>query len=209
MLDLEFGLVEHGARDFEAVLALRQQAYGRELAGRRDAIDEYSHHFVARLHHQIVAALRVTCVKDGPLMSMEHYPSWLLHAFGDTLLATSRLCVSPSLPANPRVPQQLLRCGWEEMLPRGMRVNVAVARQETAPYYFRQGCVFVRNCTFRYDQWPVDCGLIAFTADPIRTTPYRDLFQGLELPESFPCLNDSHLFITSMKELRGSNAAAA
>jgi hypothetical protein len=209
MLDLNFDHICAVDSEFERILALRREAYDREAAGERDAVDEYSHHFVARQRGEIVAALRVTCVKDGPLMSMDRYPAWVLEAFGDTLLAGSRLCIRPGLTIVPALPQVLLRFAWGRMLPLGMRVNVAVSRFDAVPYYLRQGFAFLRGSDFIYDKWNVPCGLIALTADPARPSPYADVFAGIQLPTHFPNLDDPTLFASSLRNFRELTKSAA
>ena len=206
---LTFDVLSAGDRDFETILSLRRQAYGRPEAGIKDSYDEYSYHLVARQHDEIVAAIRVTCVKDGPLMSMERYPAWILDAFGDSLLAGSRLCVSRRLSGSGKVPQMLLRYAWQQMLPLGMLANVAVARVEAIPFYMRQGFVFVRDSLFHYDRWSTLCGLIAVVADSRRPSPYADVFRSAELPPSFPNLEDPQRFISSFKEFRALTQTAA
>lgn len=94
--DLIVERIDMEAASFYEVLRLRASAYEREEAGRVDAIDHHSFHFVARTNHHLVGALRVTCLMHGPLECQEHYPRWLIESFGDRICAASRMCVRPA-----------------------------------------------------------------------------------------------------------------
>ncbi len=189
-----------GSSAFEEVLKLRAAAYERDEAGERDAVDDYSLHFVAQSEQGLLGALRVTCRKHGPLESEAYYPRWLLDEFGDRLCAGSRMCVRPDLAAGSTIPLELTKFGSSSVLPLGIRMNVSKARVKAIPFYLRMGYFFVRESVFDFERWHARCALIALPADPNHSSKIADVFHGVSDPCNLAASPNFERYTTSYRE---------
>jgi hypothetical protein len=193
---------------FASILELRTAAYGRDGAGQRDAVDDYSLHFAARVGDEVVGALRVTCRRHGPLESEEHYPRWLLGEFAGRLCAASRMCVRPDWQG-ASLPIALTACAWRTVLPLGVRIDVSKARLELIPYYMRMGYLFLRDSIFQFDRWNVRCGLLAFPANAAHPSKFSALFTGVDEPCDLATSPHAGLFVASYHDYLSAVEAAA
>ncbi len=184
---ITYDLVEYGSPEFEEVLQLRQECYETPRAGEAEALDAWSLHFTARLHGILLGSLRVTCRIHGAVESEEKYPAWLLDEFGDTLCASSRMCVQPGLQGKSNLPLQLKATAWRHVLPQGIRLDVSKARLKTVPFYMRLGYFFVAHKPFPFTGWQRElglreCVLLAFPADCQHPSPIQEVFTGTSDP---------------------------
>ena len=192
--------IDVGSRLFDEVLELRAVAYGRDEAGVRDAVDDYSLHFVAQSDQGLLGALRVTCRKHGPLESETYYPRWLLDEFGDRLCAASRMCVRPDLAAGSTIPLDLTKLGCSSVLPLGIRMDVSKVRVKAIPFYLRMGYYFVRESVFDFERWDAQCALIALPANPNHPSKIADVFHGISDPCDLAASPNSVRYTTSYRE---------
>jgi hypothetical protein len=174
---LELGILDGAGRAFDDILALRLLAYGRTEAGTPEPIDLRSYHVTARTRNsQLVATMRVTCRRDGPLESEAAYPAWILDGYARQLSACSRLCRHPDLAGASQLTLALMETAWREGLRRGVRVDVSKVRRRAIPYYVRMGSYFVKGSLFAFDKWQVECGLVAMGTASTRLTPFSSVF---------------------------------
>ena len=192
--------VEARSERFGQLLSLRKRCYRREKSGACDAIDWYSHHFVASIRRQIIGSLRVTCYKDGELESCTAYPEWIFREFGDTLCAASRMCVHSSFSGQLNVPRLLTTFAWQTVLKKAIRIDVTKARLNAVPFYLRMCYVVVRDSLFQFDRWDAKCVLIAHPADPQHPSPMSPLFKDICDPCCLRVSENTDLFIRDRRE---------
>ncbi len=192
--------VTFGAPEFSQILTLRKLAYEKTEAGCCEKIDEYSLHFAAFEEDRVVGALRVTCLKDGPLESQENYPNWLLDEFGHKMCAASRMCVLPERQAFSQIPLALTEYGWGVVISKGVRIDVSKARLKAIPFYLKMGYWFIRDSFFSFGKWDALCGLIAYPVHPMHPGQVSHVFREVIDPMDLSLSLNRDKFIDSQRE---------
>ncbi len=200
--------IDPQSRMFDQVLALRGLAYRREEAGKREEIDDYSIHLIARHDDVVLGALRVTCYQHGPFESHDRYPRWLLDEFGDRMSAASRMCIRPELAGCSSIPHDLTVRGWSTVLPMGVRIDVSKARLKAIPYYMRMGYVFVQDSIFRFHHWDAMCGLIVYPANAAHRGQFWKVFENIDSPCDLLASVNANRFSASYRDVRRASEAA-
>jgi len=175
------GLLNRDGPDFEALLRLRRDAYGRPDAGLPDSVDFRSFHVGGWYDGRLVGAMRVTCRRDGPLESERFYPDWLIREYAPVLCASSRLVVERGA-SRTLMPILVMRRAWEHAISLGIRVDVSQVRRRAIPYYLRIGGFHQKGSHFAFERWKVTCGLVAFPVHPDVGSPFADLFASVSDP---------------------------
>jgi hypothetical protein len=205
----ELDTIEHisvESSEFQEVLELRCEAYGRDEAGKQEDIDHYSLHFIYKQGTVVSGALRVTCRQNGPLESEEVYPDWLLEEYGNSLCASSRMCVRRNATGT-NIPTKLTRFAWQTVLPLGVRLDVSKARLSAIPYYMRKlNYYYVLGSQFEFHRWRTRCALIAYPAHTGRGDAISDLFQGISHECDVTKRRYWHRFTDSLKAFKSERA---
>lgn len=196
----EFQQITTTSTYFTQVLKLRELAYCRDSAGLPDEIDGHSLHFIAKSGEHVVAALRVTCRKHGPLESENHYPQWVFQEFGDQICAASRMCVMPNLQAITTLPLDITRFAWSIALKHGIRIDVTKARLKAIPFYLKMGYHFIKDSIFEFERWNARCALIAYPVNAKYRTKLADIFVDVHNPCELDRSPHAKSFISSYKE---------
>lgn len=148
----------------------------------------------------MLGGLRVTVRAHGPLECEKHYPSWLLHEFGDRMCAASRLCVHPDLAGKSPIPFELICRGWSGALQHGVRIDVSKVRLSTVPYYLKLGYYFIKDSVFEFDRWEARCGLVALPARPDSPSKLSGVFAGIDRPCNLEQSPNSAMFCRTYRE---------
>lgn len=166
------------ARD---VLALRSAVYGRPADECRDAIDEYSEHYVAYTRGIPHYAGRSTRAAAGPIECQECYPWQIISRFRDRLCSNGRFVRNPEIAGGREHSTQFMAAAWNDLIACGIRVDIANATDKLLQYHNGFGYAWLQVPTFIHPAFGTVSHTLILTADPQN--------HGI-IPKYFPPVSD-------------------